>query len=114
ASGSSSSSRRRRRRRRRSGDAAAEADHGTADDPERTVVKVREPRKKEEREPGTGFDEVQSIKGSTRMEAKKQRRREGREQGRRRVPIITEAEFLARREAVERVMVVRQSGERTQ
>ncbi|WP_180268856.1 hypothetical protein [Streptomyces sp. Ru87] len=31
------------------------------------------------------------------MEAKKQRRREGREQGRRRVPIITEAEFLARR-----------------
>ncbi|MFD5072928.1 Rne/Rng family ribonuclease, partial [Streptomyces sp. NPDC058369] len=108
-----SSSRRRRRRRRRSGDAASEAENGS-DDPERTVVKVREPRKKEEREPGTGFDEVQSIKGSTRMEAKKQRRREGREQGRRRVPIITEAEFLARREAVERVMVVRQSGERTQ
>ncbi|MFE7579828.1 Rne/Rng family ribonuclease, partial [Streptomyces sp. NPDC057521] len=109
----SSSSRRRRRRRRRSGDAVAEGENGS-DDPERTVVKVREPRKKEEREPGTGFDEVQSIKGSTRMEAKKQRRREGREQGRRRVPIITEAEFLARREAVERVMVVRQSGERTQ
>ncbi|NGO84535.1 Rne/Rng family ribonuclease, partial [Streptomyces sp. 196(2019)] len=113
AASGSSSSRRRRRRRRRSGDAAPESDNGT-DDPERTVVKVREPRKKEEREPGTGFDEVQSIKGSTRMEAKKQRRREGREQGRRRVPIITEAEFLARREAVERVMVVRQSGERTQ
>ncbi|WP_346765632.1 Rne/Rng family ribonuclease [Streptomyces sp. A0958] len=113
AASGSSSSRRRRRRRRRSGDAAPEAENGT-DDPERTVVKVREPRKKEERELGTGFDEVQSIKGSTRMEAKKQRRREGREQGRRRVPIITEAEFLARREAVERVMVVRQSGERTQ
>ncbi|KAB2594175.1 Rne/Rng family ribonuclease, partial [Streptomyces arboris] len=113
AASGSSSSRRRRRRRRRSGEGGAEADNGT-DDPERTVVKVREPRKKEEREPGTGFDEVQSIKGSTRMEAKKQRRREGREQGRRRVPIITEAEFLARREAVERVMVVRQSGERTQ
>ncbi|MGW6353473.1 Rne/Rng family ribonuclease, partial [Streptomyces sp. NPDC055080] len=109
----SSSSRRRRRRRRRSGDAGPETENGQ-DDPERTVVKVREPRKKEEREPGTGFDEVQSIKGSTRMEAKKQRRREGREQGRRRVPIITEAEFLARREAVERVMVVRQNGERTQ
>ncbi|MGW7290578.1 Rne/Rng family ribonuclease, partial [Streptomyces sp. NPDC054847] len=103
-----SSSRRRRRRRRRSGDGAAEAEAVT-DDPERTVVKVREPRKKEE-----PSDEVQSIKGSTRLEAKKQRRREGREQGRRRVPIITEAEFLARREAVERVMVVRQSGERTQ
>ncbi len=57
---------------------------------------------------------MQSIKGSTRLEAKKQRRREGREQGRRRVPIITEAEFLARREAVERVMVVRQHGDRTQ
>lgn len=86
------------------------------DDPERTVVKVREPRERrtKDTEPGTGVDEVQSIKGSTRLEAKKQRRREGREQGRRRVPIITEAEFLARREAVERVMVVRQNGERTQ
>ncbi|WP_031070438.1 Rne/Rng family ribonuclease, partial [Streptomyces sp. NRRL S-118] len=105
-----SSSRRRRRRRRRSGDAGeAEA---AEEDGVRTVVKVREPRPaREKAEPS---DEVQSIKGSTRLEAKKQRRREGREQGRRRVPIITEAEFLARREAVERVMVVRQSGERTQ
>ncbi|MET8681641.1 Rne/Rng family ribonuclease [Streptomyces sp. NPDC004647] len=108
--GGSSSSRRRRRRRRRSGDGAEPAATGTgADDPERTVVKVREPRPKAE-----PSDEVQSIKGSTRLEAKKQRRREGREQGRRRVPIITEAEFLARREAVERVMVVRQNGDRTQ
>ncbi|MEU1133189.1 Rne/Rng family ribonuclease, partial [Streptomyces sp. NPDC005900] len=112
----SSSSRRRRRRRRRAGD-SAEGEPGDSD-PERTVVKVREPRERRakdpERELGTGADEVQSIKGSTRLEAKKQRRREGREQGRRRVPIITEAEFLARREAVERVMVVRQNGERTQ
>ncbi|MFE7861411.1 ribonuclease E/G, partial [Streptomyces sp. NPDC057403] len=106
--GSSSSSRRRRRRRRRAGDSSADSEPGEGD-PERTVVKVREPRPKSE-----PSDEVQSIKGSTRLEAKKQRRREGREQGRRRVPIITEAEFLARREAVERVMVVRQSGERTQ
>ncbi|MZE54726.1 Rne/Rng family ribonuclease, partial [Streptomyces sp. SID5770] len=112
--GGSSSSRRRRRRRRRSGDASADAETGD-EDGVRTVVKVREPRPaREKAEPGTGADEVQSIKGSTRLEAKKQRRREGREQGRRRVPIITEAEFLARREAVERVMVVRQSGERTQ
>ncbi|MFE5832053.1 Rne/Rng family ribonuclease, partial [Streptomyces sp. NPDC056508] len=112
--GGSSSSRRRRRRRRRSGDAAADAEAGD-EDGVRTVVKVREPRPaREKAEPGTGADEVQSIKGSTRLEAKKQRRREGREQGRRRVPIITEAEFLARREAVERVMVVRQNGERTQ
>ncbi|MGW1558646.1 Rne/Rng family ribonuclease [Streptomyces sp. NPDC002144] len=108
AGGSSSSSRRRRRRRRRAGDSSVDTEPGEGD-PERTVVKVREPRK-----PSEPSDEVQSIKGSTRLEAKKQRRREGREQGRRRVPIITEAEFLARREAVERVMVVRQSGERTQ
>lgn len=108
AAGSTAGSRRRRRRRRRAGDSSSEVE--TVDgDPERTVVKVREPRK-----PSEPSDEVQSIKGSTRLEAKKQRRREGREQGRRRVPIITEAEFLARREAVERVMVVRQSGERTQ
>ncbi|MDX2596121.1 Rne/Rng family ribonuclease [Streptomyces sp. WI03-4A] len=106
--GGSSSSRRRRRRRRRAGDTSADAEPDEGD-PERTVVKVREPRKASE-----PSDEVQSIKGSTRLEAKKQRRREGREQGRRRVPIITEAEFLARREAVERVMVVRQHGERTQ
>ncbi|MFD6420286.1 Rne/Rng family ribonuclease, partial [Streptomyces sp. NPDC060194] len=114
----SSSSRRRRRRRRRSGDSGGDDSPAGSDDPERTVVKVREPRRREvplgRDEQGSGFDEVTSIKGSTRMEAKKQRRREGREQGRRRVPIITEAEFLARREAVDRVMVVRQSGERTQ
>ena len=59
-------------------------------------------------------DEVQGLKGSTRLEAKKQRRREGRDSGRRRPPIITESEFLARREAVDRAMVVRQRGDRTQ
>ncbi|MER5656440.1 Rne/Rng family ribonuclease, partial [Streptomyces sp. NPDC002131] len=112
-SGGSSSSRRRRRRRRRAGDSGGDSEAGD-NDPERTVVKVREPRSKKDERHGDAQDEVQSIKGSTRLEAKKQRRREGREQGRRRVPIITEAEFLARREAVERVMVVRQSGERTQ
>ena len=45
--------------------------------------------------------------GSTRLEAKRQRRRDGRDAGRRRPPILSEAEFLARREAVDRVMVVR-------
>lgn len=58
-------------------------------------------------------DEVTSVKGSTRLEAKRQRRREGREAGRRRT-IITEAEFLARRESVDRVMVVRGLEDRTQ
>ena len=67
------------------------------------MTRVREARR----------DEPQSVKGSTRLEAKKQRRREGREAGRRRT-IITEAEFLARRESVERVMVVREREGRTQ
>ena len=69
---------------------------------------VREPRA------GASQDDVRSVKGSTRLEAKRQRRREGRESGRRRPPVVTEAEFLARREAVERTMVVRQRGDRTQ
>ncbi len=101
-------SRRRRRRRRRAD--TGEADGPGPDDPANTVVKVRDPRPARE----TSDEEVQSVKGSTRLEAKKQRRREGREQGRRRQPILTESEFLARRESVERSMVVRQDGDRTQ
>jgi ribonuclease E len=57
--------------------------------------------------------EPQRIKGSTRLEAKKQRRRDGRDAGRRR-PVVTEAEFLARRESVDRVMVVRSKNGRVQ
>ena len=101
-------SRRRRRRRRRAGSADSEGGASAPDDPENTVVKIRPPRESKPE------DEVQSLRGSTRLEAKKQRRREGREQGRRRPPIITESEFLARRESVERVMAVRRVGERTQ
>ena len=104
--------RRRRRRRRRGG--AGEAGEPTADDPPNTVVRVRNPRRETAASTGTGDDEVRGVTGSTRLEAKRQRRREGREQGKRRPPILTEAEFLARREAVDRVMVVRQSGDRTQ
>lgn len=96
-------SRRRRRRRRRGSDAD---DEPSDDDPPNTVVKVREPRRKS--------DDAASLRGSTRIEAKRQRRREGREAGRRRAPILTEAEFLARREAVDRVMVVRQGSDRIQ
>jgi ribonuclease E len=93
---------RRRRRRARSG----EQPNGSPDDPDNTVVKVREGRSAE--------DEITSVSGSTRLEAKKQRRREGREAGRRRAPIVSEAEFLARRESVKREMVVRQHSEYTQ
>ncbi|MEV8272620.1 Rne/Rng family ribonuclease [Microbacterium sp. NPDC077184] len=57
--------------------------------------------------------EPQRIKGSTRLEAKKQRRRDGREAGRRRA-VVTEAEFLARREAVDREMIVRSKSGRIQ
>jgi ribonuclease E len=102
---SGSSSARRRRRKRRRGSAEGGADSLTPDDPPDTVVHVREPN---------GNDDVRSVKGSTRLEAKKQRRREGRETGRRRPPIVTESEFLARRESVERTMVVRQRKDRTQ
>ena len=65
------------------------------------VVKVRTPR-----EPKEPSNEPQKVRGSTRLEAKKQRRRDGRDAGRRR-NTITESEFLARREAVDRTMVVR-------
>ncbi|MBO1901932.1 Rne/Rng family ribonuclease [Leucobacter weissii] len=58
--------------------------------------------------------EPQKVKGSTRLEAKKQRRREGRDAGRRRRLVITESEFLARREAVEREMIVRTTAGRIQ
>ena len=75
-----SSSRRRRRRRARSSAASEESA-----DP---------------------ADQVQALKGSTRLEAKKMRRREGRREGRRRHS-ISESEFLARRESVERTMVIR-------
>lgn len=100
ADGDEAGVRKRRRRRRRGSDGDLEA---SPDDPPNTVVKVRQPRQKDEQ-----------LRGSTRLEAKKQRRREGREAGRRRSAILTEAEFLARREAVDRVMAVRQVGDRTQ
>ncbi|MGV9310257.1 Rne/Rng family ribonuclease [Nonomuraea sp. NPDC003727] len=106
-----STSRRRRRRRRRGGDEVAEP---ASDDPPNTVVRIRAPRTGRSSSLDTSADGVQSVRGSTRLEAKKQRRREGRELGRRRPPIITESEFLARRESVDRMMVVRRQGDRTQ
>ncbi|MDQ2780969.1 MAG: Rne/Rng family ribonuclease [Actinomycetota bacterium] len=105
ASDGSPSSRRRTRRRRRS------SGGGEQDDTPGVTTRVREPREREPRD--SRRDEVTALKGSTRLEAKKQRRREGRDAGRRRT-VITEAEFLARRESVERVMVVRHLGDRTQ
>ena len=68
----------------------------------------RRRRSRTRSEGGDLGDEVTALKGSTRLEAKRQRRREGRAAGRRR-PIVTEAEFLARRESVDRQMIVRES-----
>lgn len=65
------------------------------------------------RRPAEVITEPQRIKGSTRLEAKKQRRRDGRDAGRRR-PVVTEAEFLARRESVDRQMIVRSKDGRIQ
>ncbi|WP_414944932.1 translation initiation factor IF-2 N-terminal domain-containing protein [Amycolatopsis sp. cmx-11-32] len=108
---SDNGSKRRRRRRRRKGgdDDNAEA---ITDDPPNTVVHVRQAKAAETERPAR--DEVRSVRGSTRLEAKRQRRRDGREAGRRRAPILSEAEFLARRESVERTMVVAEKGESTQ
>ncbi|WP_146361751.1 Rne/Rng family ribonuclease [Arthrobacter yangruifuii] len=100
----------RRRRRRRRGDADLELTGGADDDPPNTVTRVRAPRAHAD---APVSDRVTSVKGSTRLEAKKQRRRESRESGRRR-HVITEAEFLARRESVDRQMIVRQRDERIQ
>ncbi len=97
-----SSSHRRRQRRRGGGSGGADSATESGD----TVVRVRQPRSQKEA--------ISSVEGSTRIEAKKQRRREGREAGRRRPPILSESEFLARRESVERVMAIRQRGETTQ
>ncbi|MGH3629013.1 MAG: translation initiation factor IF-2 N-terminal domain-containing protein, partial [Sciscionella sp.] len=106
----SAASRRRRRRRRRTGSDGEGS--GAEGDPPNTVTHVRETR--QGRADSSSSDEVRSVRGSTRLEAKRQRRRDGREAGRRRVPILSEAEFLARRESVDRSMVVRQRGDRTQ
>jgi ribonuclease E len=100
----------RRRRRRRRGDQDLELTGGGDDDPPNTVTRVRAPRAASE--PAVS-NRVTSVKGSTRLEAKKQRRRESRDTGRRRT-VITEAEFLARRESVDRQMIVRQRDDRIQ
>jgi ribonuclease E len=114
AEGEDAATRRRRRRRRRRGGADDETGNPTEDDPPNTVVHVREAREDKEKPESDGRDEVRSVRGSTRLEAKRQRRRDGREAGRRRAPILSEAEFLARREAVDRAMVVRERGDRIQ
>ncbi|WP_411734081.1 Rne/Rng family ribonuclease [Paeniglutamicibacter sp.] len=100
----------RRRRRRRRGEADLELAGGSENDPPNTITRVRAPRATLE---PVVSNKVTAVRGSTRLEAKRQRRRDSRESGRRR-QVITEAEFLARRESVDRQMIVRQREDRIQ
>ena len=86
----------RRRRRRRSGKGVEESEEP-----------VRRSRKQQY------IDEITDVEGSTRLEAKKQRRRDNRRE-RSRQNQIMEQDFLARREHVDRLMVVRERGHHTQ
>ncbi len=92
-------------------------DSQAADDEESETGNRRKHRRGDARdqrnEEKTQVSEPQKVKGSTRLEAKKQRRRENRDQGRRRL-VVTESEFLARREAVDRRMVVNTKQDRIQ
>ena len=112
--------RRRRRRRARGGDADASATEEIIDeDGVKTVVKVREPR--EPREPREnksreerGGRRDRNDRNDRGRDRNSRRDREPRDFVRRRGTIITESEFLARRENVDRIMLVRQTGDRTQ
>jgi ribonuclease E len=88
----------RRRRRRRS---------GKNDDQHEERSSVRRSRKQQY------IDEITDVEGSTRLEAKKQRRRDNRRE-RSRQSQLMEQDFLARRENVDRLMVVREREHHTQ
>ena len=105
-----------RRRRRRHEDDADEAEeqtvtrrrrrrHSGKGEDEKEVI----PRSRKQQY----IDEITDIEGSTRLEAKKQRRRDNR-RDRSRQSLITEQDFLARRENVNRLMVVREKERHTQ
>jgi ribonuclease E len=114
---------RRRRRRRAKGDGVTPGET-IEEDGVITVVKVREPR--EAREPrerkvrddqGTRSDRPdRGGRNRNRNERGNRSRndREPRDFVRRRGTVITESEYLARRENVDRQMLVRQAGDRTQ
>lgn len=89
----------RRRRRRRGGSKSAEESQ-----------QEQTPRRSRKQQ---YIDEITDVEGSTRLEAKKQRRRDNRRE-RSRQNQIMEQDFLARRERVDRLMVVRERGRHTQ
>ena len=111
----------RRRRRRRSATEGVTPGETIEEDGVVTVVKVREPRADQPTRTDRGDRPSRSDRTdrSDRGDRNKNRRndrrdREPREFTRRRGTIITESEFLARRESVDREMLVRQTGDRTQ
>ena len=106
---SEAGTRRRRRRRRAAGDGVT-AGETIDEDGVVTVVKVREVRERTERPTrDRGTRNRRDRNGRDRNES-----REYREPYRRRGTIITDTDFLARRENVDREMVVRQIGDRIQ
>jgi ribonuclease E len=106
----------RRRRRRRGAEDGVQPGEIVDEDGVPTVVKVRETKERPERvdkndrhDRGSRRDRHHRREGRHRED-----RREYRETYRRRGTIITEGEFLARRDEVKREMLVRQKGDRTQ
>ena len=97
----------RRRRRRAKGEGVVPGET-VEEDGVITVVKVREARVRPPR------SEAKSFNRRDRNKFDRPDRRERRDFTRRRGTVITESEFLARREAVERSMLVRQIADRTQ
>jgi ribonuclease E len=116
----SPSSPRRRRRRRAKGDGVTPGET-IEEDGVITVVKVREPREPRERkvrdDQGTRSDRPDRGGRNRNRNDRGNRNRNDREPRdfvRRRGTVITESEYLARRENVDRQMLVRQAGDRTQ
>lgn len=93
-----------RRRRRHRGSKSDENDSGRDSSSRSTSRRSRKQQY---------IDEITDIEGSTRLEAKKQRRRDNRRERSRQNQLI-EQDFLARRENVDRLMVVREKGQHTQ
>lgn len=110
---------RRRRRRVVGADVEVTAGQSIDEDGVVTTIRVREPR--ERKVPVTRVDAKRDRDSRDNRDGRGRNNRSSRDRNdrsertdRRRTPVITEAEFLARRESVDRVMLVRQSGDRTQ
>jgi ribonuclease E len=92
------------------------AEEETAEAPKRSApTRTRQRTKPETTNNQKNTEEPAEEKdsGSTRVAAKRQRRKDSRDTGRRRTA-VTESEFLARRESVDRRMIVREKDARVQ